>query len=298
MKNKNLISISGKKSSGKDTIGKIINFLLLRKLYKEGNFEYPNYLTTFNPNYHYKCLQGYKIIKFADKLKDIVCILLDCTREQLEDETFKNTPLGEEWWYYKGKHGSLIPHTEDINRHSEDLVKLTPRLIMQLIGTDCFRKIIHPDIWVISTMKNYKDKSFGSGFIDNLKECKSWACYPKWILTDTRFPNEIEAIDKYNGIKIKVIRYQVGDKVTKPSKWGRTICEVAKIQSSDVILTKNGNTEEEVFVWELKPHIEGEHISKTALDDYEDWDYIVYNTGSIDDLIKEVGNILEIEKII
>jgi hypothetical protein len=43
-----------------------------------------------------------EIKKFADKLKDMVCVLLSCTREKLEDREFKNTPLGEHWrkWYY------------------------------------------------------------------------------------------------------------------------------------------------------------------------------------------------------
>ena len=321
MKNKNLISISGRKQSGKDTIGNIINYLVACKdqIPKNGYFA-ETLKKGFDVNINYQLNSNYRIVKFADKLKDIVCILLNCTREQLEDETFKNTPLGQKWWYYKGRHGSLIPYTENSNRNSEDLVKLTPRLLLQLLGTECGRNIIHPNIWVNTLMSEYKSITkrgraipFGTttykipevniypekhwGKVIGSKDFV-WEELPNWIITDTRFPNEIEAIDKYNGIKIKVIRYQVGDKVTKPSKWGRTICEVAKIQSSDVILTKNGNTEEEVFVWELKPHIEGEHISKTALDDYEDWDYIVYNTGSIDDLIKEVGNILEIEKII
>jgi hypothetical protein len=33
--------------------------------------------------------------KFADKLKDMVCVL-SCTEKKLEDK-FKNTPLGEHW---------------------------------------------------------------------------------------------------------------------------------------------------------------------------------------------------------
>lgn len=35
----------------------------------------------------------YKIKKFADKLKDIVCILIGCTREQLEDSKFKSMTM-------------------------------------------------------------------------------------------------------------------------------------------------------------------------------------------------------------
>ena len=63
-----LIAISGRKQSGKNTVAKIINQLT-------------------NNKYEEKC--------FADKLKDIICILINCTREQLEDESFKNTELGQ-----------------------------------------------------------------------------------------------------------------------------------------------------------------------------------------------------------
>jgi hypothetical protein len=40
---------------------------------------------------------GFEIKKYADKLKDFVCILIGCTREQLEDQEFKEKELGEEW---------------------------------------------------------------------------------------------------------------------------------------------------------------------------------------------------------
>ena len=68
-----IISISGKKQNGKNTIAKIINQLA-------------------NNKYEEKC--------FADKLKDIICLLIGCYRDQLEDESFKSKELGEEWWYW------------------------------------------------------------------------------------------------------------------------------------------------------------------------------------------------------
>ena len=89
-----VIGISGKAQSGKDTVGKIINILLNSPhLNNEGvlTFLRKNVITDKN----------WTIKKFANKLKDILCLLIGCTRTQLEDETFKNTELGEEWWYYK-----------------------------------------------------------------------------------------------------------------------------------------------------------------------------------------------------
>ena len=49
----------------------------------------------------YPHFSNYQIKKFADKLKDIACLLIGCTREQLEDREFKEKELGEEWVAYK-----------------------------------------------------------------------------------------------------------------------------------------------------------------------------------------------------
>ena len=66
-----IIGISGKALSGKDTVANIIQWLILKEE------------------------------KDADKLKDMVCLLLGCTREQLEDPKFKESTLGEEWVKYE-----------------------------------------------------------------------------------------------------------------------------------------------------------------------------------------------------
>ena len=59
----NLIGISGKIGSGKDTVGKIIQI--------------------FNPEYQIK--------KFADKLKERIALTWNIERQKLEDQDFKNT---------------------------------------------------------------------------------------------------------------------------------------------------------------------------------------------------------------
>ena len=99
---------------------------------------------------------NWKIVKFADALKDVVCLLIGCTREQLEDRDFKETELGEEWWYFKGRNGSLIPYTSDSKRSDEDLIKPTPRMLLQQIGTDLLRNQLHEDVWINATMADYK----------------------------------------------------------------------------------------------------------------------------------------------
>lgn len=88
MKN-NLIALHGRMGSGKDTVGKIIQILTLfpqmstENVVKEvvKNKEFANNV--------------FEIRKFADKLKDIVCILIGCSRKDLEDRSIKTLSLQE-----------------------------------------------------------------------------------------------------------------------------------------------------------------------------------------------------------
>ncbi len=271
----NLIGISGKLQSGKDTVTKIIQWLLLNQ---DKGTEIP-----FDRFDLYKEAATWKNVKFADKLKDIVCLLLGCTREQLEDPIFKETPLGEEWVKYELNYAShsrlsycncseyykkyfcseeeAIKYIEgdlEVDQDSIEIskIELTPRLLLQLLGTECGREIIHPDIWVNATFADYQPNgapynSLGDVF-DDLKLCPFETKMPNWIISDVRFPNEAKAIKDRNGILIRVNR-NIG--------------------------------------------LEFMHESETALDNYNDWDYVIDNNGTIEDLIEKVKQILIKEKI-
>ena len=75
----NLIGISGKLQSGKDTVTKLFNGYWI----KIKALRYP----LINLTYIKK--QPLENVKLTDKLKDMVCLLLGCTREQLEDPKSK-----------------------------------------------------------------------------------------------------------------------------------------------------------------------------------------------------------------
>ena len=78
---------------------------------------------------------------------------------------------------------------------------LTPRLLLQLLGTECGRNIIHPNIWVNSLISEYKSiNNRGQKPKDDI------FTFPNWIITDMRFPNELEAIKNRGGISIRVFR--------------------------------------------------------------------------------------------
>lgn len=296
-----IISISGKIGSGKDTVGKIIQYLTANKWSAEvtinsfinGGHEYLSYNENTNLNW--------KIKKFADTLKDIVCLLIGCTREQLEDQKFKETELGEEWWCYKtsfpSDHPNIYVNKKDalyITEHyygyikddperynisfeeavniSIELVKLTPRLLLQLLGTECGRDIIHPNIWVNSLMSNYKAKV--------PEKYKGEYELSNWIITDTRFPNELQAVKDRGGISIRVTRSDFVD----CTHCGKTIKEQSKAGCNDIACYHQNI-------------IPSKHESETALDNAT-FDYEVDNSGTIKELIEKVKQILIKEKII
>ena len=97
--------------------------------------------------------------------------------------------------------------------------------------------------------------------------------YPNWIITDVRFPNELQAIKDRDGIIIRVNRsIKIPNEITETA-FGKN--------TSSKIVTINFN----------------EHSSETALDNTE-FDYVIDNNSTIEELIKKVKEILIKEKII
>lgn len=90
---KYLLGIGGKANSGKDLVGRIIQYLTSGAEEKYTFEEYEENFPKFGTILGY--LPNWEIKKFADKLKDIVCLLIGCTRQQLEDRGIKSLSLQE-----------------------------------------------------------------------------------------------------------------------------------------------------------------------------------------------------------
>ena len=260
-----ILAISGRKTSGKDVIGKIIQYLTGESTV------YP-----FDLNIDYSHKSNWEVKKFADKLKDIICLLIGCTREQLENESFKSKELGEEWWYwYMERDGGYSPIILDYLTSTKkqlksyeglELIKPTPRFLLQFIGTNLFRNQLHPEIWVNALFVNYPSDELIKQL--NSKTDGSYGVrQPNWISTDVRFPNELEAVKKRGGITIRVNR---PCEICGGSGYHKMSCPVSK---------------------------SGEHYSEIALDSAE-FDYVIENSGSIEELIEKVREILKKEKLI
>lgn len=82
-----LIGVSGKIGSGKDTVGEIVQIISASPHFTDEAVVRFLGRPQLNPLWEIK--------KFANKLKDIVCMLLGCSREQLEDRSIKSLSLQE-----------------------------------------------------------------------------------------------------------------------------------------------------------------------------------------------------------
>ena len=254
-----IIGINGKIGSGKDTIGSIIQYLTSEsgnvnssrhRSYKEflskGGGHAPR-----NFDHHY--VSDWEIKKFAGKLKQIASLLTGIDVEKFEDQEFKMTNLGPEW--------ARPFYDKYSNVHYETI---TVRKFLQLLGTESMRIGLHVNTWVNALFADYKYEIHRSevptraaGFIDQ-------HVYPNWIITDMRFPNELEAIEQRDGITIRVVR------------------------PHGYINPHTGEYKEMPLSY---------HSSETALDDAE-FDYEILNDGTIEDLIEKVREILIKENIV
>lgn len=325
-----IISCSGRIGSGKDTVGKIIQYLTD---HHKAGYRSPNTEWDFNSytknNHDLKC--KWEIKKFANKLKDIVCLLTGCTREKLEDHDFKNTPLGEDWirygyangfykeYYHNGEVKTMM-HNEECSkdRYLQEYRtnwqtaykhEYTPRELLQIIGTELFRNQILNNIWVNSLFNDYISNNIKAEKLlgDKSTEInlKSENDLPNWIITDMRFPNELKAVKDRGGITIRVNRFKEGDKVywtdpdttEFPEGASSGVYSIIKIYDEFCLLSNDVGSETEVPYDEIKLYIEDEHESETALDNAE-FDYVIDNNGTIEELIEKVREILIKEKII
>ena len=100
-----IVGVSGKIGSGKDLVGTIVQYLVYMTKDVKGRYYPSDVFIDEKDSVDLTEVSDWKIVKYADKLKNIVCILLGCTREQLEDREFKETQLGEEWTKYAVANG-------------------------------------------------------------------------------------------------------------------------------------------------------------------------------------------------
>jgi len=119
---------------------------------------------------------GWRRVSFAGALKDAVSVIFGWPREMLEGLTPDSRAWREivdPWWANR----LGIPH-------------LTPRWVLQHLGTDVLRHHFHDDIWIAALEKRLVDA-------DDVQPI---------IISDCRFQNEINLVRKYQGQLVQVVR--------------------------------------------------------------------------------------------
>lgn len=115
--------------------------------------------------------KGFIKDSFAKPLKDACSVIFGWPRELLEGDTALSRKWREE------------PDTFWSEKFGKEF---SPRLALQLMGTEAGRNVFHTDLWVISLLNRAKGKDV--------------------VVTDVRFRNEIKYIQDNGGIIVRVKR--------------------------------------------------------------------------------------------
>ena len=308
----NLININGRINSGKDTVGKIIQCLTAGYdvrdtciavtendiVANQTDWEIKKYAAKLKQivailigcteeDLEDRDFKGSELGEQWDRYKLTTYYISETLDSEYFDENEDSYLFGTEKAAIEyAEHNKKQLHIPDEHKkygnsgdfsYKIEKEKLTPRLLLQLIGTDAARDIIHPDIWLNALFSDYVENAIRcnncywkgneddllrleneDGALDGCPNCKTDNYLmdldtSKWIITDSRFPNDADYVKKLDGINIRVERNL--------------------------------------------PKVENEHFSEKALDGYK-FDYVIDNLGSIEDLIEKVREILIKEKII
>jgi hypothetical protein len=215
-----IIGINGYAGSGKDTVGALIQVLHSSNT---GSLTIEKILADYkNHEWWLEEQSGWEIKKWAGKLKTIASLLTGISQEKFEDQEFKKTYLGSEWNYWtvsaidngklKFQEGRFVTKAEAEGyagfmeqtygtfrmEYVVGMQQMTVRQFLQELGTDACRKGLHTNTWVNALMADYKPYSTRGSQYEEVES--------KWIITDTRFPNEAQAIKDAGGIVIRVDR--------------------------------------------------------------------------------------------
>jgi len=184
---------------------------------------------------------GFRRDSFANTLKDAVAAVFGWDRTLLEGRTSEARAWREqkdEWWS---------------NRLGKDI---TPRYILQYWGTEVCRHGFHDDIWIASLENKIRKTK------DNI------------VISDVRFPNEINAIHNAGGVVVRIKRGQ-------DPEWYEDAANVnAGPTNMSWAISKNKMSNLKI------------HASETS------WigckiDYVIENNSSIDDLFNNIETIVK-----
>jgi hypothetical protein len=187
--------------------------------------------------------KGFVKDSFAKPLKDACSVMFGWPRELLEGDT----EVSRKW-----------REKPDVFWSERFGKEFSPRLALQLMGTEAGRNVFHEDIWVTSLLNRSKGKDV--------------------VVTDVRFKNEVKFIQDNGGIVIRVKRgeepewYESAESVNKGPK-------------------KN-------MSWSISKHkMETSNIHQSEWDWIgSEFDFVIENDGTVNDLGNKVNELLQFIK--
>ncbi len=177
--------------------------------------------------------KGFVKDSFAKPLKDACSVMFGWPREMLEGDTEVSRKWREEPdQYWSEKFGK----------------EFSPRLALQLMGTEAGRNVFHQDVWVISLLNRARGKDV--------------------VVTDVRFKNEIKYIQDNGGIVVRIKRGE------EPEWYDLALDANEGFGSAQMGMRDKGIHQSE---WDWIG---------------SDFDLVIENNGTIDELGKQVDELL------
>lgn len=121
------------------------------------------------------CEIGWRRDSFAKSLKDAVAVIFGWDRTKLEGATKEDREwreIPDEYW------------ANALNKPG-----FSPRIALQWMGTEAGRRVFGEGLWTVSTLRRVQNDSAHD-----------------YVITDTRFNNEINALDTAGALLVRVKR--------------------------------------------------------------------------------------------
>ena len=182
---------------------------------------------------------GFTPLSFAKGVKDVAAEMFDWPRHLLEGDT----DASRKWREQPDKFWS-----------KEFGKEFTPRLALQLMGTEVGRSVFHEDFWVIK-MKKY--------IIENPEQ--------NFVITDVRFKNEMQFVHDHGGTLIEIQRG------IKPHWYGIASKANRGDRAAENFMLERSGIHESEWRW----------IGGTI-------DHFIDNDGTLEDLKKNITKKLEL----
>jgi hypothetical protein len=186
-------------------------------------------------------LHHFRRESFANTLKDAVSAVFGWDRTMLEGRTKQAREWREQqdnWW---------------TNRLG---IVITPRWVLQNWGTEVCRNGFHDDIWIASLENKLRNST------DDV------------VISDCRFPNEIQAIKAAGGRVVRVVR-------GPEPEWYDAAVSVNRGPNGNSTWALSGRKLEQL----------GVHASETAWVGTQ-FDVVLDNNGTLDDLYQQVKQLV------